>query len=175
VRRGEYSEWVLKNSKLSKLHMVDPWEYQDPKKYNDVSNRDQSVQDGHYEHVKSTMQRLYPGRHELHRGYSVQVSSEFPNNHFDFIYLDARHDYDGLKEDLESWYPKLKVGGLIAGHDYVEDGINKAGEFGVQRAVWEFTRKVQKEVLSISTKDANGGRTRIQRVDGGWTTWYFVK
>jgi hypothetical protein len=68
------------------------------------------------------------------------------------------------------------VGGLFAGHDFVEDGINNAGDFGVQKAVKEFVDKVDKEVMSISTKGFHGGRSEPkQKVDGGWTTWYFFK
>ena len=38
---------------------------------------------------------------------------------FDFIYVDARYDYPGVKEDLETWWPKLKQGGIMAGDDYL--------------------------------------------------------
>jgi len=40
-------------------------------------------------------------------------------DYFDFIYVDARHDFKGVTLDLELYWPKLKVGGIIAGHDYV--------------------------------------------------------
>ena len=35
----------------------------------------------------------------------------------DFIYVDARHDYCGVKEEIEHYWPILKPGGIIAGHD----------------------------------------------------------
>lgn len=35
------------------------------------------------------------------------------------IYVDARHDYCGVMDDLNAWWPKLREGGLAAGHDYV--------------------------------------------------------
>jgi hypothetical protein len=176
VRNGEYSKWVLEHWSGSKMHMVDPWEKQDEKLYQDISNREQSHQDKLYTDLVDYMREKHPGRHELHRGYSVQEAIKFPDNSLDFVYLDARHDYDGVKEDLHAWWPKLKVGGVMAGHDFVEDGTNSAGLFGVQHAVWEFTRDKEKEFLSISTKAHNGGRAEPkQRVDGGWTTWYFIK
>lgn len=158
------------------MHMVDPWEKQDEKLYQDISNREQSHQDKLFNDLAEYMKERHPGRHELHRGYSVQEALKFPDNSLDFVYLDARHDYEGVKEDLHAWWPKLKPGGVMAGHDFVEDGTNSAGLFGVQHAVWEFTREKQKEFLSISTKARNGGREEPkQRVDGGWTTWYLVK
>jgi hypothetical protein len=87
-----------------------------------------------------------------------------------------RHDYEGIKEDMIAWWPLLKKGGLFAGHDFVEDGTNAAGLFGVQRAVKEFVDANGKEAMSISEKGFHGGRKEPkQRVDGGWTTWYFFK
>eukprot|EP00392_Amoebophrya_sp_AT5.2_P007383 g7397.t1 len=47
--------------------------------------------------------------------------AHFPDGYFDFIYVDARHDYKGVFEDLELWWPKLKVKrpSVIAGHDFL--------------------------------------------------------
>ena len=67
------------------------------------------------------------------------------------------------------------IGGMFAGHDFVPDGKIKAGLFGVQKAVFEFTKRQKREVQSISDKFPNGGRAEPQHVDGGWTTWYFFK
>eukprot|EP00758_Cryptobia_borreli_P017336 Tbor_TRINITY_DN6182_c4_g1::TRINITY_DN6182_c4_g1_i11::g.22020::m.22020 len=39
--------------------------------------------------------------------------------YFDYIYVDARHDYKGVLDDISQWWPKLKKGGIMAGHDYV--------------------------------------------------------
>jgi hypothetical protein len=68
-------------------------------------------------------------------------------------------------------------GALFAiGHDFVEDGTNSGGLFGVQSAVMEFALEKQKEVMTISDKGLHGGRKEPkQHVDGGWTTWYFFK
>lgn len=128
------------------------------------------------------MVRDFPSRHTLHRDFSVPVAQKMIATNpehpelFDFIYLDARHDYDGIKEDMEAWWPLLKVGGLFAGHDFVEDGVNTAGLFGVQKAVKEFVDAKGREVMSISSKGLHGGRKEPkQKVDGGWTTWYFFK
>jgi hypothetical protein len=49
---------------------------------------------------------------------STRAAQSFPDNFFDFIFLDAAHDHASVQEDLRAWWPKLKVGGLFAGHDY---------------------------------------------------------
>ena len=42
----------------------------------------------------------------------------FDDASLDFVYLDAGHDYISIQEDLQCWYPKVRVGGVFAGHDY---------------------------------------------------------
>ena len=37
---------------------------------------------------------------------------------FDFIYIDASHDYESVKKDILNWYPKVKINGYIGGDDY---------------------------------------------------------
>lgn len=64
---------------------------------------------------------------------SVEASKRFENEQCSFVYIDGGHSYQQVKADLEAWYPKVKFGGTIAGHDY------PAG--GVQRAVQEFFGK----------------------------------
>lgn len=45
----------------------------------------------------------------------------FPNRYFDIVYIDGCHDYQSIKRDIKNWYPKVKVGGIICGDDYVGD------------------------------------------------------
>ncbi len=59
----------------------------------------------------------------------------FPGEQVDFVYIDADHRYEGCKADIEAWWPKVKPGGILAGHDY-------AGEYiGVVHAVDEFSAR----------------------------------
>jgi len=51
---------------------------------------------------------------------STDAAKQLPEGHFDYIYLDARHDYCAVKEDIESYYPKLRPGGILGGHDYID-------------------------------------------------------
>lgn len=50
--------------------------------------------------------------------YNKEVYSQFPDGYFDFIYIDGDHSYKGAKGDLINFFPKVRVGGVIAGHDY---------------------------------------------------------
>lgn len=55
-----------------------------------------------------------------HKDFSYNVVSKFEDNSIDFIYIDADHRYESVKQDLELYLPKLKKGGVIGGHDYHE-------------------------------------------------------
>ena len=44
----------------------------------------------------------------------------YPNDYFDFVYVDASHDRIDVLMDLHLWWPKVKNGGVMAGHDYTE-------------------------------------------------------
>lgn len=52
----------------------------------------------------------------LHKDYSYNICNKFSDNYFDFIYIDAAHDYKNVKRDILMYLPKTKH--LIGGHDY---------------------------------------------------------
>jgi hypothetical protein len=60
----------------------------------------------------------------------------FPDGFFDFVYIDANHTYSHTKADIHAWWPKVRVGGVLAGHDYLDYEINGV-TFGVRQAVDE--------------------------------------
>lgn len=63
---------------------------------------------------------------------SLTAAAQFADGTLDFVYIDGAHDYDSVVADLAAWTPKVKPGGLIAGHDY-----NPGAWPGVVRAVQE--------------------------------------
>jgi FkbM family methyltransferase len=81
-----------------------------------------------------------------------------PHHSLDFVYLDARHDYASVLEDLEAWFDKVRPGGVLSGHDYI-DGDFAAGVFGVKSAVNEFF-------------EARGIPVYSTLLDEPWLTWF---
>lgn len=70
---------------------------------------------------------------------SVEAATRFANSSVGFVYVDARHRYESVSEDLRAWWPKVKPGGVLAGHDFLELGTTDRCD-GVQRAVIDFAR-----------------------------------
>ena len=52
------------------------------------------------------------------RGDSSEMANHFANASVDFVFIDANHSYDSVKRDIIAWQPKVRSGGIIAGHDY---------------------------------------------------------
>ena len=50
--------------------------------------------------------------------WSVEAASKFEDNSLDFVYIDADHAYDACQKDMDAWWPKVKKGGWMCGHDY---------------------------------------------------------
>jgi hypothetical protein len=128
VYRGDFALNTLSKWKsCSKYVLVDLWGHQD--NYADNSNK---VDSGHQANYEYTMGRLGNFSHllEVCRNYTTTCAERYPDEYFDFIYVDARHDYKGVLVDLHAWWPKLKVGGIIGGHDYVKqnDGPKQSGQ-----------------------------------------------
>ena len=72
----------------------------------------------------------------------------FADGQLDFVYIDALHYYEDVREDIELWYPKVRKGGILAGHDYL-DGWAPNYVYGVKSAVDEF-RSLTRLKLAIS-------------------------
>jgi hypothetical protein len=75
------------------------------------------------ENVQAWAERTYLNV-DIIVNFSVEAAKQFEDGYFDFVYIDADHTYDGITADLEAWYPKVRKGGMIAGHDYHNDFYN---------------------------------------------------
>jgi len=121
VQKGKFSAAILKRWKSCKVYnLVDAWEKQDPT-YAESANVADSEHLGHMEQAKSlTRSAANPAtKVNFIRGYSNVVHRNFGDESVDFIYVDARHDYCSVREDLELYWPKISCGGIFAGHDYM--------------------------------------------------------
>jgi len=79
----------------------------------------------------------YP-RATVIRGKSVNVAKTVENETLDFVFIDADHSYEAVKEDLLAWVPKVRKGGIVSGHDYFDP---PSGKLGVIRAVDEYVKE----------------------------------
>jgi len=72
---------------------------------------------------------------------SCKLASIMPDRSFDAGYVDAGHEYPDVKRDLIAWLPKIRIGGYLCGHDYID---RPAHGFGIIKAVNEIFGKPDK-------------------------------
>lgn len=160
VKLGQYSEYLLEHWKGALLYSIDPWREFDTTIYRDEDNVKQSDHDRFYQITQSRLSRFGP-RSKILRMTSAEAAQKIDDESLDFVYLDARHDYESVREDLALWYPKIKAGGILSGHDYLEGRIGDT-IFGVKPAVDEFVR-------------ANDLRLYVSLREPVYKSWLFFK
>lgn len=152
VWRGDYSRSMITKLLPKTFYGIDPYElyegYTDKPSVTEFA--DQTNLDMLYGNVVKTFEGFNndygPTKSILVRDLGAKYASQFADNSIDFVYLDGDHKYEPVKEEIEAWYPKVKIGGILAGHDYTER--SHIEEFGVIPAVDEF---IQRTGLKLST------------------------
>jgi hypothetical protein len=113
VWKADYFK-ILLRSKVDMAVMVDPWTN------NGGAANDFGVTNNEFESIYQDaveITRTDP-RASIVRMMSVAAAQIFPDSMFDLVYIDADHSYEAAKADIAAWWPKVRVGGIICGHDY---------------------------------------------------------
>jgi len=136
VYAAEFSSRLLSEWRGCHLISIDPWVPVDADEYVDASNLDEDGFSAVYQTAFTRLNR-FGERSTIWRTTSTEAAGRVPSACLDIVYIDARHDEQSVRQDLELWLPKVRPGGIIAGHDYV-DGDLPEGRFGVKTAVDAF-------------------------------------
>ncbi len=163
VEQGLYSKVLCENNPKVVLHCIDPWEaYQGYREH--VSQEKLDV------FLENTKQRLAPYDVNIIRKYSTDAAKDFPDDSLDFVYIDGNHELSHVVADICAWYPKVRVGGIVAGHDFISRG-NPKMNMHVPEGVRAFTSayKINPWFL-LGSKDKKPGELRDNS-----RSWFFVK
>lgn len=156
VMRGAFSIFMLENKKDLKLRCVDPYVVAGFKMYcyegggRQHTFEEQKEFDVIYEQTKKDLLK-FGDRSILIKMTSVEASKLIDDRSLDFVFIDGCHLYESVKQDITVWTPKVKLGGIVSGHDY---NLNNKDFAGVCKAVNE------------SFNDLNTGSD---------TTWWTIK
>lgn len=108
---GRYSKILCEANPKLKLYCIDPWlAYEE---YRNLGT--QKINDELYEKTKAS---LAPFNCDVIRKKSLDVVKDFPDNSLDFVYLDGNHEFASEANDIYEWSKKVRLGGIISGHDY---------------------------------------------------------
>jgi len=174
VQRGRNAFVTLKSwPSCTSYKLVDVWGSVEGV-YNDSANVGEVAQ----RRVFQTAQRMlrpWTQRNvtKFYRMKSIDAAPNFEDGAFDYVYIDARHDYCGVTEDMLAYWPKVRPGGILAGHDFVDAAWVAAQRWGagqdwgtctdgskepraVKGAVEDFAKK-QGLTITVTGSDASKG------------------
>jgi len=144
VYRGDTSAGMLRTFPELKLNMVDPYDMNIQDRY--CRPRNQATQDARMEEAL-TVTEFAADRRKMWRIPSMEALDLFSDGIFDFVFVDANHEYEYVKDDMK-WWKKIKPGGLFLGDNY--DGwierVWEGRKWGVKLAVDEFATANDLEV-----------------------------
>jgi len=124
VFNGSFSEIILKENKPSRLYLIDCWGPTKNILYNNVDISYQSIECGnqkYHEILHKFKNEILHNKVKIIRSFSEDCVDMFPDNFFDWIYLDSDHTYENVLNNLKLYNKKVKDNGLIIGHDYTNN------------------------------------------------------
>jgi len=114
---GEHSLSLLQNLDISKLYLIDPYEiYSDYKEGNKIYGSDQLELGATFESAQKLLSD-YSDRIVWIHAYSSQAHC-FIQEPLDFVYVDGNHQYEYVSADIQKYFPLIKSGGIMGGHDF---------------------------------------------------------
>jgi hypothetical protein len=139
VYKAHHAESLLKHLDIKRLYLIDPYEmygnYDEGKAHYGVD------QDPLYLAKKEALERLAPYTEKTSWIFklSADVSTEIPDE-LDFVYIDGNHAEPFVHAEMLQFYPKLRKGGILGGHDFYNgycrehDGVVRAvSRFAIER------------------------------------------
>jgi hypothetical protein len=152
VNKGEFSEEIWTITKPQKLHLVDIW----------ASER-------YHMGLRKLIEKKFKDQIDsekiiINQGLSIDMSFRFQDNYFDWIYIDTDHSYGVTKAELQAYKNKIKPGGIIAGHDYVQGNWGKLLRYGVMEAVHEFCVNENWEIIYLTMEMSDNPSFAIRKI-----------
>lgn len=149
VAKGDFSRCIMDIVCPNELYLIDVWDSLSMS-YPDKTMVNEKRQQKRYNAVKNYFRKFKEV--EIIREKSDKSASLFPDNYFDWVYIDADHSYQGCYNDLKSFNRKVKKNGYICGHDWLAEGYYRKG-FGVNDAVKDFVKENNYSLALVTNED----------------------
>jgi hypothetical protein len=118
VKSGRHARLMLNKLDISKLYLIDPYDFFPEKFVFQKEYGKKRTKKGSYESCKK---QLSPWNEKIQ--FILKLSEEahehIKDGELDFVYIDGNHEKEFVSKDIELYWPKLKIGGLMAGHDFM--------------------------------------------------------
>jgi hypothetical protein len=155
VQTGKFSQAICVANPTVEMVCVDPYK---PYSFCGMSHRATCERWMH-----RAQRRLRPYKAEFMRMTSHDAALVVPNASLDFVYIDGAHDFDNVMMDLILWSPKVRKGGIVSGHDYMENYRQ-----GVVQAVNTYVHAHGVQPWYITWSTYGRGRTTVDPPSFFW-------
>lgn len=115
VDRGFFSEELCLTNPQLQLFSIDPWS---TSAFENPISSSQDMQPIYEVHYQRALTRLSKYNCKIIREGSLSALNDFEDESLDFVYIDANHNFVTVAEDIYRWQKKVKIGGIVSGHDY---------------------------------------------------------
>jgi len=127
VQWGVFSKRIVTVLKPKRHYCIDYWKYIDSGYERDTGNVSDKEHELRYmATVDLLKEEIGSGVVKIIRDLSSNALRKLPPASLDFIYIDGNHNYEAVLEDLYNSIRVIKKGGIIGGHDFLRQGVNKA-------------------------------------------------
>ena len=169
VCHGRYSEILCRTNPKLKLLAVDDWR-------RNITHESYAVAKLRLANLNVTIDRRS----------SMDAVGDVADESLDFVFIDADHKYTSVCDDIREWAKKVRIGGIVSGHDYY---ITRGQNMGVINAVDEYvaehgyTLQLTNKIRRAESLYQHTGKVG-HALDGNWDSltkddrqpsWYFTK
>lgn len=112
-KEGRTTGFLLANLPELEVIAIDPWA--------PVANADEDYKDWDFADIEAKFWQNVGGHRErvnMVRGLSLDAANSLQRHTFDMVFIDAGHDYVNALADIKAWWPLVRPGGILCGHDY---------------------------------------------------------
>jgi len=109
VAQGWHADMLCKENPEAKLYAIDVWDkYEGYNEYRDRIDR----------YYEATKKLLADKNAVIVKKFSMDAVKDFKDGELDFVYIDGAHDFKNVAMDICEWSKKVRIGGMVFGHDY---------------------------------------------------------
>jgi hypothetical protein len=151
---GDFSATILSVTDPDELYLLDRW---GSKAYTDRNVEE--VETRYAEEIANGTVEVLSERPDA-------ALERFEDGYFDWVYIDTTHTYEQTLTELKVSREKVKLDGVIAGHDYCLGDVSSGRWYGVIAALHEFCAEYEWKLTHLSLETHGHSSFAIERVEG---------
>lgn len=166
VDEAGFSEHILSKTNMSIYYCIDTWMDDFGSGVKMRKSTFDTDGDIRYQEAQDRLSE-FGDRVNFLRESSMEAVTKFSDNSLDFVYIDGDHSVFGIYEDIKNWTSKVRIGGIVAGHDY-KDGPGS----GIKDY---FGEQLPYRIKGVTDDYCRKHGYKLNTVGGLTLSWWFVK